>query len=78
MQTIAISRGAINYLKDAFHVDSVEKLSSEQALSLCEDAEIDFQSEAGELWSAYCGANNLMAHQSPEKFKNSKFYREHL
>jgi hypothetical protein len=78
MSTIALNRGAINYLMDAFGVNNVAQLNSEQAATLCEDAELDFQSESGELWSAYCGANNLMAHQTAEKFRNSKFYREHL
>ncbi len=73
-----MTRGASNYLQDAFHVQSVEKLTAKQALTLCEDFELDTQSESGELWAAYCQAHNIPKAQSPEKFCNSRFYREHV
>ena len=76
MQT-AISNGATNYLRDCFHISDISRMDAEQAASLCENAEIDNQSEDAELWRAYCQANGLDPHQSPEKFRNSKFYREH-
>lgn len=78
MQTATMTRGAVNYLQDAFHVHSVEKLPSPAAAALCEDAELDPSSEAGELWKYYCGFFGLAANQSVEKFRNSKFYREHM
>ena len=78
MSTATMTRGATNYLQDAFHVQSVDKLASDEAASLCEDAELDPNSEAGELWKSYCAFFGLAVNQTVEKFRNSKFYREHL
>jgi hypothetical protein len=73
-----LSNGATNYLRDCFRLSSVDRMTSEQAASLCENAEIDNTSEDAELWREYCRIHNQNPNQSVEKFRNSKFYREHL
>lgn len=78
MSTITLERGAINYLRDCFHVDTVERLSSEEAASLLDNVEVEPRGEDNDLWQAYCQAFGLDPKQSAEKFRNSKFYREHL
>lgn len=74
-----LSLGAENYLRQFFKVPAITRLNATQALTLCENAEVDPDGEDHEIWMAYQRHHGLMFGDScpPEKFMASKFYREH-